>query len=139
MDMKMVYIDIVNGGAWEKDENPLVLTSSKFGSCQRKYFFICEYLRFGKEAMPIPCVIDEDLIDTCIYALYKEGKDINLDTSLYNFTYIIERLLDPSLSLDRKVLPLFYLFIFKLFEIIQILLYIKFITLQSEYKCYLRA
>lgn len=101
-DLKMVAREIGNGGTWEKDESHLVLTSSEFGNCQGKVFVICEDLSFGKEAIPVSCVIDEDLMDPSIYALYKEGKDLNLDTYMQNFTYITERLLDPSLGLDTK-------------------------------------
>lgn len=101
-DLKMVAKEIGNGVTWEKDESHLVLTSSDFGSCQGKAFVICEDLSFGKEAMPVPCVIDEDLMDPSISALYKEGQDRNFDTYMQNFTYITERLLDPSLGLDTK-------------------------------------
>ena len=52
--------------------------------------------------MPVPCVIDEYLMDPSISALYKEGQDRNFDTYMQNFTYITERLLDPSLGLDTK-------------------------------------
>ena len=44
--------------------------------------------------MPVPCVIDGDLMDPSISALYKEGQDRNFDTYMQNFTYITERLLD---------------------------------------------
>lgn len=102
-DLKTVASDNGNGGTWEKAESHLVLTSTEFvRSYQEKAFVICEDLSFGKEAMPVPCVIDEDLIDPAIYALYKEGKDLKLDTYMQNFTYITERLLDPSLGLDTK-------------------------------------
>jgi len=101
-DLKMVSREIGNGATWEKDESHVILTSSKFGSCQGKTIVICEDLSFGKEATPVPCVIDEDLMDRSIYALFKEGKNLKLETYMHNFTYITERLLDPSLGLDTK-------------------------------------
>ena len=52
--------------------------------------------------MPVPCVIDEDLMNPSIYALLKEGKHLNMDTYMQNFTYMTNRLLDPSLGLDTK-------------------------------------
>ena len=76
-----------------------------------KAFVICEDLSFGKEAMPVPCAIDGDLMDPSISALYKEGQDRNFDTYMQNFTYITERLLDPSLGLDTKVFN-FYSYFF---------------------------
>ena len=66
--------EIGNGGIGEKAKNHLVLTSPEFGkSCQGKTFVICEDLSFGKEAMLVPCVIVEDLMNPSLYALLKEG------------------------------------------------------------------
>eukprot|EP01018_Ginkgo_biloba_P028126 Gb_09467 [translate_table: standard] len=98
-DLRMVLGEIDTGDPWEKAESHLVLTSS---DCERshrqKTIVICEDLSFGREAVPVPCVLDEDVVDL------KESNDLHMDTYMpwQNFSYITERLLDPSLGLDTK-------------------------------------
>lgn len=90
---------------WEKVETHLVLNSSDIEkSHRRKTIILLKDLSFGKEAVPIPCVVDEDVMNPCQCDLCKDGKDQNTSsmTPWENFSYVTERLLDPSLGLDTK-------------------------------------
>ncbi|GLJ05151.1 hypothetical protein SUGI_0012200 [Cryptomeria japonica] len=82
----------------ENVESHLVLNASDIKSShQRKIVVLLEDLSFGQETVPIPCVMDEDLIGI-------DGKDQHLDSSRpwEIFSYITDRLLDSSLGLDAK-------------------------------------
>jgi hypothetical protein len=91
---------------WEKVESHLVLNSSGVEkSHRRKAIILLKDLSFGKEAVPIPCVVDEDVMNPCPCDLCKDGKDQKTSSMRpwESFSYITERLLDPSLGLDTKV------------------------------------
>ncbi|KAH9327214.1 hypothetical protein KI387_007392, partial [Taxus chinensis] len=83
---------------WENVESHLVLNASDIkNSHQRKIVVLFEDLSFGKEAVSIPCVVDEDVISLDV-------KDQHLETlrPWESFSYITDRLLDSSLGLDAK-------------------------------------
>ncbi|KAJ7542310.1 hypothetical protein O6H91_10G100800 [Diphasiastrum complanatum] len=65
---------------------------------------ICEDVSSGQESVPVPCVVDEDLIKSCNCASCKEGNASQMDASnpWETFSYITRRLLKPSLGLDTK-------------------------------------
>jgi len=63
---------------WEKVERHLVLNSSGTNKIhRRKTIILLEDLSFGKEAVPIPCVVDEEVTSPCPCDFCKDGKDEN--------------------------------------------------------------
>ncbi|KAF3786597.1 Histone-lysine N-methyltransferase [Nymphaea thermarum] len=92
-----------NGTAWEMDESHCIFKAvSKPRSF--KSIVLCEDLSFGKEAVPVPCVVDEYLTNS--FYTYTDGvhrgggPDFCMPWK--DFTYITTRMLDPSLGLDTK-------------------------------------
>lgn len=72
-----------------------------------KHMVIHEDLSNGQEPVPIPCVIDEDLLRPCTCAnCCENGINAALEVAepWKTFSYINKRLLDPSLGLDTEVI-----------------------------------
>ncbi|XP_073391903.1 uncharacterized protein [Physcomitrium patens] len=70
-----------------------------------KHMVIHEDLSNGQEPVPIPCVIDEDLLRPCTCAnCCENGINAALEVAepWKTFSYINKRLLDPSLGLDTE-------------------------------------
>eukprot|EP01018_Ginkgo_biloba_P021603 Gb_27710 [translate_table: standard] len=104
-DLKLEPKELDPVETWEKAESHLLLNSSNFKrSGQRRTIVLLEDLSFGQEAVAIPCVMDEDAMTPCYCPLCKDGKCQHVDSyrPWENFSYITERLLDPSLGLDTK-------------------------------------
>jgi len=71
-----------------------------------KHIVVHEDLSNGQEPVPIPCVIDEDVLRPCSCASCREnGANTSGDIAepWICFNYINKRLLDPSLGLDTEV------------------------------------
>ncbi|XP_020530211.1 histone-lysine N-methyltransferase SUVR5 isoform X1 [Amborella trichopoda] len=95
--------DAANGEMWEMDESHCVLDSRHFKrkfSCDNA-IVVCEDLSFGKESVPVACVVDQEIIDS-IYGVVNDELKAKELSPWKGFTYITERLLDPSLGLDTK-------------------------------------
>ncbi|XP_002986381.2 histone-lysine N-methyltransferase SUVR5 [Selaginella moellendorffii] len=72
-------------------------------SARKKSVVLCEDISFGKERVPVPCVEDEET-DPCNCLQCREGKSYHVDSlkPWETFSYVTDRLLDPSLGLDTK-------------------------------------
>lgn len=97
----------VDQDMWAMEECHYVLSPKNFNRTPaRKAIILCEDISFGLESVPVPCVVDENII--------KEPLSINSNGSLdwqalgisipwQGFSYATKRLLDPALGLDTKV------------------------------------
>lgn len=75
-----------------------------------KHIVMCEDLSNGQEPVPVPCVVDEDILRPCTCSSCREspGNSALDSTEPWKaFSYINKRLLDPSLGLDTEVTCLF--------------------------------
>ncbi|XP_020591098.1 histone-lysine N-methyltransferase SUVR5 isoform X2 [Phalaenopsis equestris] len=98
-------IESVNDAKWEIDECHYILNAEHFDWKQRRdSIVLCKDVSFGKETIPVTCVVDEDL-------KYLLATDVSDDSCTQNpwlsmpwlgYTYATERLIDPSLGLDSK-------------------------------------
>ncbi|CAN6459880.1 unnamed protein product [Victoria cruziana] len=89
--------------AWEMDESHCIYRAVSKTNIF-KSIVLCEDLSFGKEAVPVACVVDEHLINffyTCIDGVHR-GAAAEVCMPWKDFTYITTRMLDPSLGLDTK-------------------------------------
>lgn len=71
-----------------------------------KHIVMHEDLSNGQEPVPIPCVIDEDVLRPCSCASCRENvanTSLDIAEPWKCFNYINKRLLDPSLGLDTEV------------------------------------
>lgn len=71
-----------------------------------KHIVMCEDLSNGQEPVPVPCVVDEDILRPCTCSSCRESPGSSaLDSTepWKAFSYINKRLLDPSLGLDTEV------------------------------------
>lgn len=71
-----------------------------------KSIVMYEDLSNGQEPVPIPCVVDEDVLRPCSCASCRENggtSSIDIAEPWKCFIYINKRLLDPSLGLDTEV------------------------------------
>ncbi|KAK7359933.1 hypothetical protein VNO77_01902 [Canavalia gladiata] len=90
----------------EVDEFHYIIDSHhlKAGSLQ-KAIVLCDDISFGKESIPVICVVDLEILNS----LCKHGaneQDVNLSKPWESFTYITKPMLDQSLSLDSESLQL---------------------------------
>lgn len=98
--------DSMNGEEWEMEECHYVLSSRHFKQKHiKKSIVLCDDLSFGRESVMVPCVVDEDLKNS-IHVRTDGQPNATFPGSLVpweGFTYVTERLLDPSLGLGMKV------------------------------------
>ncbi|KAG9440863.1 hypothetical protein H6P81_021028 [Aristolochia fimbriata] len=85
-------------GDWEMEEYHHVITSKHLEKPRRKVTILCEDVSFGRERTPVACVVDEDLE----FQPDLNGQKAHWSMPWEGFTYVTERLLDPSLGLDTK-------------------------------------
>ncbi|KAJ7520437.1 hypothetical protein O6H91_19G005900 [Diphasiastrum complanatum] len=65
---------------------------------------LCKDLSFGRESLPIPCIVDQDLREPC-FCSSCNGKKIHHVDSIFpweTFSYITKRVLNHSLGIDTK-------------------------------------
>jgi Zinc finger C2H2-type, 3 repeats/CCCH zinc finger in TRM13 protein len=95
---------------FEEDENHVVLDSKHFGWDLKRdgVIFLCGDVSFGKEKVAIPCVLDEEIKDSL--EDLEESLADGFSMPWKEFTYVTERIVDPSLSDSRKVNPMYTLF-----------------------------
>ncbi|XP_027361259.1 histone-lysine N-methyltransferase SUVR5-like isoform X2 [Abrus precatorius] len=91
---------------WEVDEFHCIINSRglKLGSLQ-KAVILCDDISFGKESVPVICVVDQELM----HSLHMPGcNEQNTNSSMpwESFTYVTKPILDQSLSLDSECLQL---------------------------------
>ncbi|XP_057980671.1 histone-lysine N-methyltransferase SUVR5 [Malania oleifera] len=93
---------------WEMDECHYVIDSRHFAqNCGQKTVILCGDISFGKESVPIACVVDKDFLDSL--GILLDGTDGQITKSSMpweSFTYIMKPLLDQSLDLDAESLQL---------------------------------
>eukprot|EP00250_Pteridium_aquilinum_P014879 c22256_g1_i1 orf=87-4457(-) len=65
---------------------------------------LCEDLSFGKERIPIPCVVDRDAMGPCSCPMCIDNQSSHTDALMpwLHFSYVTKRTLDPSLGLDTE-------------------------------------
>ncbi|GLU13667.1 hypothetical protein SLE2022_302870 [Rubroshorea leprosula] len=92
---------------WELDECHFVIDSEHLRQSPRhKTSVLCDDISFGKEAVPVACVVDECLLDSL--GIYGDGSggENGLSMPWKSFTYVTKPLLDQSLDLDNESLQL---------------------------------
>ncbi|KAJ1685516.1 hypothetical protein LUZ63_016906 [Rhynchospora breviuscula] len=87
---------------FEEDEYHAVLDSKHFGWSLKRdgVVLLCGDASFGKEKAPIPCVIDEEIKNSL--EGFEESLANDMSMPWKEFTYVTERVVDPSLSDSRK-------------------------------------
>ncbi|KAJ4963447.1 hypothetical protein NE237_023386 [Protea cynaroides] len=98
-------VNSINNEEWEMDECHYVIDSQCIKTKpMRKVIVLCEDVSFGRESVPVACVVDEYLMGL-VYNIAQEGSDRQIagcQMPWETFTYVTERLLDPSLGLDTE-------------------------------------
>ncbi|XWS45352.1 hypothetical protein CRYUN_Cryun15aG0129500 [Craigia yunnanensis] len=92
----------------ELDECHYIIDSQHFKQWpMQKASVLCDDLSFGKESVPVACVVDEGLSDS-LYISGDSSNDQKARSSMpwENFTYVTKSLLDQSLDLDAESLQL---------------------------------
>lgn len=95
------HTDFVNDTKWEMEECHYILDSKHFDwEAAQKAIILCEDVTFGKEPVPVPCVIDKDLKDVLnisYHGISYSERHPGL-VPWQEFTYVTRRLIEPSLS-----------------------------------------
>lgn len=99
------HTDFTTDKKWEMEECHYILESKHFNQkAMHKAIVLCEDVSFGKEPVPVACVIDEvlkDELDISYHGIsYSEGPPALMPWQ--SFTYITRRLFEPSLGLDTE-------------------------------------
>ncbi|XP_054823931.1 LOW QUALITY PROTEIN: histone-lysine N-methyltransferase SUVR5 [Prosopis cineraria] len=91
---------------WEVDEFHYTINSHhlKPGSLQ-KAVVVCDDISFGKESVPVICVVDQELQNS-LHMCRSNEHAMNLSMPWESFTYITKPMLDQSLNLDSESLQL---------------------------------
>lgn len=91
---------------WEVDEFHCIIDSRSLKlDSQQKATVLCDDISFGKESIPVICVVDHELL----HSLHTDGSNeqvINSSRPWESFTYVTKPILDQSLSLDSESLQL---------------------------------
>ncbi|XP_078160844.1 histone-lysine N-methyltransferase SUVR5 isoform X3 [Carex rostrata] len=87
---------------FEEEEYHVVLDSKHFGWSLKRdgIVLLCGDVSFGKEKVAIPCVLDEKIRDSLEGLEEKLANGIS--TPWKEFSYVTERVVDPSLEASRK-------------------------------------
>ncbi|XP_027345403.1 histone-lysine N-methyltransferase SUVR5-like [Abrus precatorius] len=106
LKLKSVNLSDPASNESEVDEFHYIIDSHhlKIGSLQ-KAIVLCDDISFGKESIPVICVVDQDILNS----LPKHGpneQDINLSRPWENFTYVTKPMLDQAPNLDSESLQL---------------------------------
>ncbi|XP_042493601.1 histone-lysine N-methyltransferase SUVR5-like isoform X2 [Macadamia integrifolia] len=90
---------------WEMDECHYIIDSQHIkAKLTRKVIVLCEDVSFGRESVPVACVVDDDLMGS-VDNILEDGsaqKNAGCQMPWESFTYVTERFLDPSLGLDTE-------------------------------------
>ncbi|XP_022775257.1 histone-lysine N-methyltransferase SUVR5-like isoform X2 [Durio zibethinus] len=90
---------------WELDECHIIIDSQHLKQWpMQKANLLCNDISFGKESVPVACVVDEGLSDF-LYISGDSSNDQNARSSMpwENFTYVTKSLLHQSLDLDSEL------------------------------------
>lgn len=100
---KTVNLSDATSDEWEVDEFHYIINSHhlKPGSLQ-KAVVLCDDISFGKESVPVICVVDQELLNS-LHMCGSNIHDINLSMPWESFTYVTKSFLDQSLGLDSEV------------------------------------
>lgn len=105
LEPRVISLDRIDDGEWEMEECHYILSPKHFIEKYAGPIVLCEDVSFGKEPIPLACVIDENLKH--LLSVASDGTYVvqNSRNPLpwLRFTYVTERLLDPSLHFDLKV------------------------------------
>ncbi|XP_043713692.1 histone-lysine N-methyltransferase SUVR5-like isoform X2 [Telopea speciosissima] len=97
-------VSSINSEEWEIDECHYIIDSQHIkAKPMRKVIVLCEDVSFGRESVPVACVVDEDLMG--LVNIVEEGsarKNAGCQMPWESFTYVTDRFLDPSLGLDME-------------------------------------
>ncbi|RZC55147.1 hypothetical protein C5167_014003 [Papaver somniferum] len=95
--------DPINEDEWDMDECHCVLESRHI-KLKPMSVLLFEDVSFGRETIPISCVVDENLLASLHNAASEvsNGKTIRSPSPWEGFTYVKEQLLDPCLGHDTK-------------------------------------
>lgn len=95
--------DLMNDTNWDMEECHFILNPKDFNwKPMEKVTVLCEDISFGKESVPVACVVDEDLNDSLKSRFNEASFGQATPMPWQSFTYVTERLIEPSLSLDSK-------------------------------------
>ncbi|CAA7404109.1 unnamed protein product [Spirodela intermedia] len=96
----------VDHGMWAMEECHYVLSPKNFNRRPaRKAIILCEDISFGLESVPVPCVVDENIIKEPLSTSSNGSLDwqaLGISMPWQGFSYATKRLLDPALGLDTK-------------------------------------
>nr|DAD21781.1 TPA_asm: hypothetical protein HUJ06_023244 [Nelumbo nucifera] len=90
---------------WEMDECHHVIDCSHIKSIpMRKEIVLCEDVSFGRESVPVACVVDENLMGSLPNTEEQKssGRIEEYSMPWEGFVYVTERLIHPSLGLDTE-------------------------------------
>ncbi|KAK8717532.1 hypothetical protein V6N13_044795 [Hibiscus sabdariffa] len=93
---------------WELDECHCIIDSQHFRQMpMQKASVLCDDISFGKESVPVACVVDEG-VSNSLNICGDSSNDKNDVSSMpwESFTYVTKSLLDQSLQLDAESLQL---------------------------------
>ncbi|KAL2348457.1 hypothetical protein Fmac_002457 [Flemingia macrophylla] len=104
--LKSVNLSDLESDEWELDEFHCIINSRtlKLGSQQKAVIF-CDDISFGKESVPVICVVDQELMHS-LHMNGCNGQNTNFSVPWETFTYVTKPMLDQSLNLDSESLQL---------------------------------
>lgn len=90
---------------WTMDECHYVIDSRHFNQDSAERIILCDDISFGKESVPIACVVDENLLGSLhIMADGSDGQIAAHSLPWESFTYVTKPLLDQSIGLEVEVI-----------------------------------
>lgn len=88
---------------WEVDEFHYTINAHHLKpESMQKGVVLCNDISFGKESVPVICVVDQEL-QSSLHMCGSNEHDVNLSMPWKRFTYITKPMLDQSLNLDSEV------------------------------------
>lgn len=89
---------------WRMDESHYIIDSRLFNQDSAERIILCDDISFGKESVPIACVVDEHMLGSL--HIHADGSDSEIAYSLpwESFTYITKPILDQSLGVEAEVI-----------------------------------
>ncbi|XP_050205052.1 histone-lysine N-methyltransferase SUVR5 [Mercurialis annua] len=104
-DKQSAHTSVHANNDWEVDECHYVIDLHDFTDRPRtKVTILCNDISFGKESLPIKCVVDEDMLASL--NVTSSGRTTNFPMPWDNFTYITRLLLDQSQNAGIESLQL---------------------------------
>ncbi|WOK98484.1 histone-lysine N-methyltransferase SUVR5 isoform X1 [Canna indica] len=102
-------IDPFNITNWEMDESHYILNLEHINSKSTgKAIILCEDVSFGREPVPVACVVDEHLKDSFPVIPHEVpcSQELSIHLPWKAFNYVTKRLIGPSLDRGAKDLQL---------------------------------